>query len=101
MGATGLEPVTPSVSSNSTRDASSKQQGVAESQAGRCTNGCTNTAQNANVGTVEALAAALLGLSAADRARLAALLTESTQNPPVALNEPQANAGCTDTPDAG
>jgi hypothetical protein len=40
----------------------------------RCTSGCTSEAETANGGTVEALAAALLGLSAADRARLAAML---------------------------
>ena len=39
-----------------------------------CTAGCASTAETANAGTVEALAAALLGLSAADRARLAAML---------------------------
>jgi hypothetical protein len=39
-----------------------------------CTNACTSEAGNANTGTVEALAAALLALSPADRARLAALL---------------------------
>jgi hypothetical protein len=40
-----------------------------------CTNGCTSIDATANAGTVEALAAALLTLSATDRARLAALLT--------------------------
>jgi hypothetical protein len=35
---------------------------------------CTSTGETANAGTVEALAAALLGLPAADRARLAAML---------------------------
>jgi hypothetical protein len=39
-----------------------------------CTNACTSETGNANAGTVEALAAALLALSPADRARLAALL---------------------------
>jgi hypothetical protein len=39
-----------------------------------CTPVCTSIAKSDNAGTVEALAAALRGLSAADRARLAALL---------------------------
>jgi hypothetical protein len=36
--------------------------------------GCTSQVETANPGTVEALAAVLLGLSPADRARLAAML---------------------------
>jgi hypothetical protein len=40
----------------------------------RCTAGCTSKAKTDNAGTVEALAAALLGLSPEDRARLAAML---------------------------
>jgi hypothetical protein len=40
-----------------------------------CTYGCTTKGGAAHAETVEALAAALLSLSAADRARLAALLT--------------------------
>jgi hypothetical protein len=43
-----------------------------------CTSGCTGEAEIANAGTVEALAAALLGLSPADRARLAVLLLGQT-----------------------
>jgi hypothetical protein len=39
-----------------------------------CTSGCTGEAESVNTGSVEALAAALLGLSYADRARLAAML---------------------------
>ena len=39
-----------------------------------CTGGCTSTAETANAGTVEALAAALLALSPRDRARLVAML---------------------------
>jgi hypothetical protein len=40
----------------------------------RCTSGCTNGAETANADPLAPLAAALLGLSAADRARLAAML---------------------------
>jgi hypothetical protein len=39
-----------------------------------CTSGCTSNAETGPTLTVEALAAALLGLSSADRARLAAML---------------------------
>jgi hypothetical protein len=44
------------------------------SHSSACTTACTSEPGTANAGTVEALAAALLGLSPADRARLAALL---------------------------
>jgi hypothetical protein len=40
-----------------------------------CTGACTGGAGTANAGTLEALAAVLLGLSPEDRARLAAMLT--------------------------
>ena len=53
--------------------------GDASGPANACTTACTSKGENANAGTVEALAAALLGLSAADRARLAAMLV--TQQP--------------------
>jgi hypothetical protein len=39
-----------------------------------CTSGCTGNVETGPTPTVEALAAALLGLSPADRARLAAML---------------------------
>jgi hypothetical protein len=46
-----------------------------------CTTACTNEAGNANGGTLEALAAALLSLPPEDRARLAALLTARQGQP--------------------
>jgi hypothetical protein len=49
-------------------------QEVTSSPADRCTSGCTSDAETNQTPTVEALAAALGKLSAADRARLAALL---------------------------
>jgi hypothetical protein len=66
--------VTPSVSSNEPIDASGNQQGLTTNRPDRCTSGCTNPGKTEKAGTVEALAAALLGLSAEDRARLAAML---------------------------
>src|SRR6516162_10021737 len=75
MGATGLEPVTPSVSSKGMPDTSETRKGLAKRTSDACTNACTSEAEKANVGTVEALAAALLSLSAVDRVRIAALLT--------------------------
>jgi hypothetical protein len=56
-----------------------------------CTAGCTSTAETANAGTVEALAAAPLGLSAAERARLAAMLLAG-QPEGEAASGPQAGA---------
>jgi hypothetical protein len=82
MGATGLEPVTPSVSSKGIIDASGNQQGLTADTSDRCTIRCTSEPQPANAGTVEALAAALLTLSPADRARLAALLVAGQQGQP-------------------
>jgi hypothetical protein len=78
MGATGLEPVTPSVSSKGTSDASETDKGVTAGAPFRCTSGCTSEGQTANADPLAPLAAALLALSPADRARLAALLTAAT-----------------------
>jgi integrase len=47
-----------------------------------CTTACTSEPGNANAGTVEALAAALLQLSPADRNRLAALLANASPATP-------------------
>jgi len=53
-------------------------QDLTSSPSSGCTSGCTSEAETANAGPVEALAAALLGLSPADRAKLAALLLGQT-----------------------
>ena len=74
MGATGLEPVTPSVSNKGTPDAGETAKGLTAAAPSACTTACTSTAETANAGTVDALAAALLALSPRDRARLAAML---------------------------
>src|SRR5262249_60698020 len=74
MGATGLEPVTPSVSSKGTSDATEANKGLTETTPAVCTPVCTSEGESQQRDTVEVLAAALLGLSPADRARLAALL---------------------------
>jgi len=66
--------VTPSVSSKGRCNASEAGKGLAAGAPAACTTACTSNTENANAGTVEALAAALLGLSSADRARLAAML---------------------------
>ncbi len=62
--------MTPSVSSKEPLDASKNRQGLTAIPSNRC----TSNAETGPAQTVEALAAALLGLSAADRARLAAIL---------------------------
>ena len=74
VGATGLEPVTPSVSNKGTPDAGETDKGLTAAAPSACTTACTSTVETANAGTLEALAAALLGLSVADRTRLAAML---------------------------
>ena len=67
-----------------------------------CTAGCTSKAETGPAPlSVEALAAALAGLSAADRARLAALLVDQggAIAPPIATKPAGESAGaCTSTP---
>jgi hypothetical protein len=74
MGATGLEPVTPSVSSKGQLDPSETSKGLAETLPPVCTPVCTSEPKPEQADPLAPLAAALLGLSAADRARLAAML---------------------------
>ena len=66
--------MTPSVSSNGQSIASVDIEGVGSSPPAVCTPVCTSTPQPAAAANLDALAAALLGLSPEDRARLAALL---------------------------
>jgi hypothetical protein len=49
--------------------------GLTASDSSACTSACTSEAKNGQIDPVAALAAALLTLPPADRARLAALLT--------------------------
>ncbi len=74
MGATGLEPVTPSVSSKGTPDASEVGKELMAGGPPACTNACTNEANSSQADNLAPLATALLSLSAEDRARLAAML---------------------------
>ena len=96
MGATGLEPVTSSLSSKRHDNANGGSKGLTPTPSAVCTRVCTSEPENANAGTLhtdqgnegegtagmpaaaslESLAAALLTLSPADRAKLAAMLTE-------------------------
>jgi hypothetical protein len=66
--------VTPSVSSKGRQDISEIDKGLTSTPESRCTSGCTNEAKPEQTDHLAALAAALLGLSPEDRARLAALL---------------------------
>jgi hypothetical protein len=84
VGATGLEPVTPSLSSEGRQDASESGKGLAESHPAVCTPVCTSEGKTDQADPLAALAAALLGLAPADRARLAALL--------VAAGKPEGQA---------
>jgi hypothetical protein len=82
MGATGLEPVTPSLSSKNSSNTSGTDKGLAATDPPACTPACTSEAKSDQIDPVAALAAALLSLSPTDRARLAALLIDKpTQQP--------------------
>jgi hypothetical protein len=70
MGAIGLEPLTPSVSSSGPLDASENSEGLAATPPPVC----TNQPEGAEKPSLDALAAALLNLSPEDKARLVALL---------------------------
>jgi hypothetical protein len=91
MGATGLEPVTPSVSSKGIPDVSESSKGLAKSSPYACTAACTNSTDSPQADPVEALASALLALSPADKARLAALLLGQ---PAVPMDVPAMASGC-------
>jgi hypothetical protein len=66
--------VTPSVSSKSPPHASGNQPELTSSPADACTTACTSEEKPTQTPSLEALAAALLGLSPEDRAQLAAML---------------------------
>ncbi len=66
--------MTPSVSSKGTSDASETGKGVTASEPDVCTRVCTSQGEPKQPDPLAPLAAALLGLSVADRARLAAML---------------------------
>ena len=76
VGATGLEPVTPSVSSRGSPDASEGSKGLAESDSPVCTPVCGKSAEPTKTTAVESLADALRSLTLEDRARLAAMLAD-------------------------
>jgi hypothetical protein len=67
--------------------------GLAPTGSGACTSACTSEQETANAGTVEALAAALLSLSPADREKLAAIL--------LGQSERNSDRLVTEAPDAG
>jgi hypothetical protein len=67
--------VTPSVSSKGRGNATKTGKGLAEGTPSVCTPVCTSNTENVNADPLGQLAAALLALSPADRARLAAMLT--------------------------
>src|SRR5262249_41034821 len=71
VGATGLEPVTPSVSNKGTPDAGETDKGLTAAAPSACTTACNSTVATQNAGTVGTPAAAPLRLSAADPARRA------------------------------
>jgi len=68
--------MTPSVSSKGHTDATLAIKQLAETLNPACTAACTNEPKTTNETPLDALAAALLGLSPDDRARLAAMLSD-------------------------
>jgi hypothetical protein len=73
--------VTPSVSSKSPSLATDDGKGVAPSGTDGCTTGCTSDGKTEQADPLGVLAAALLGLSPTDRARLAAMLLGQQPGP--------------------
>jgi hypothetical protein len=76
MGATGLEPVTPSVSSKGTTDLTAASKEVTSSLPPVCTRVCTSDGKS----SIEALAGELLRLSDADRMKLVAMLLQGPRH---------------------
>jgi hypothetical protein len=72
---TGIEPVTSRMPFLRPRNPGGADKGLTESPPNACTSACTSEGENANANSLESLAAALLALPAADRARLAVMLT--------------------------
>ena len=71
--------MTPSVSSKGRRAVAVAGKGVTSDVPSGCTAGCTSEVRIDGTDPVAAIAAALLGMSPADRARLAALLVVGTE----------------------
>jgi hypothetical protein len=71
---TGIEPVTSRMPFLGQCNASEADKGLTASAADSCTTGCTSEGKPEQADPLAPLAAALLGLSLADRARLAAML---------------------------
>ena len=79
MEPTGIEPVTSRMPFLGQCDASKADKGLAASGADRCTAGCTSEPKPEQTDPLAPLAAALLGLSAEERARLVAMLLGQQQ----------------------
>jgi len=74
MGATGLEPVTPSVSSKGVPDVSKTGTAFTAAPSAGYTSGYTTSPDPPPKPTLETLAVSLMALSADERAQLAAML---------------------------
>ena len=85
VGDTGLEPVTPSLSSKRANNASENGQALAATGSAACTSACTSEAENVKAAapetSLDALAAAVASLSAEDRAKLVAMLGNADGRP--------------------
>jgi hypothetical protein len=79
MGAIGLEPMTPSLSSKELTVPNQTDKALTTTDPLACTTACTPEGKTEKTDPVNALAAALLSLSPSDRAWLAALLLEPAQ----------------------
>ena len=74
----GIEPLTSALRTHGPASASDTPLEVMATPTAACTSACTSKPKNDNAGSLEALAAALLGLAPEDRARLAAILIQSS-----------------------
>ena len=78
MGDTGLEPVTPSLSSNGTPNVSVDTKALAETLATACTTACTRMRDEVQTDSLKVLAAELIGVLPEDEvARFVEMLTDS------------------------
>jgi hypothetical protein len=82
MGATGLEPVTPSVSYTGTTVENAAKQGILQGTDERLHSSLHKNQESAPSTTVQTLAAVFANLSDADRSVLLSLLAKSNGQPP-------------------
>ena len=80
VGDTGLEPVTPSLSSCGHNDVSEDTKAFTSSPSAACPPACTSNANSGNEGPLDHLAEVILSLSPEDRSKLAELLSPKSKS---------------------